>query len=658
MKKNIFIALLLLGLNCLAQVKQIESITSQLEYPLKSQSGFDRLKLIDTLLVKKLENNKEQYRYSYLLKYQKDAVQWALREGSQEDKVYAKLMLARMYGKLSQSLEAIKLGEELLGYEEQLLPNQMADVVAIVSDSYNKLEACNEVLALEPLAQKYFTVKNGHSIPGYTTAERLGTTYFKLGQYQKAILNFNKQAQTYLDIGNSKMSATMYRNMGQAYYKLNEYDLARKYYDTALTVIKLPAKNSTKSQENGISINYFEKTIQGNLGQINFQEGDYDKALKNFLAQLDAARINNDLGASQAISELYYNIAKTYYYKDDLNKAEEYLNKDLNNINELTETKTIIHLYELQGKILLKKDLGTEANRFFDRAQAISDSLQNQQRQRQNLIALAKYDVNLKDIELKTSQQQAAFSRTVATKQWIALIVIGISLLLITFFLVKSQRDKSTIALQKNTLTASLKEKEVLLKEIHHRVKNNLQVITGLLQLQSRKMSSPEMTKVLQDSQRHINSMALVHQMLYQQDDNALIPMQGYLEKLVSQLLYSLSGENFNTEVTVSNNIQLSIDKAIPLGLMLSELVTNTHKYAFDDDNGLVTVSLQELEGGYIFNYRDNGKGLPQDYKKKLKQTLGFRLIEMLAEEMDGITTIDGSDGVSVAVTFKDIEDV
>jgi|GEM_PF-4404725 len=644
----------------MAQIKQIEAITSQLEYPVKTKTGFDRLVMIDTLVVKKTKEAELKKNYTYLLKYQKSALQWAQKEGSLQDVLQAKLMLARFQEKLAHNIEAIKLGEELLNYEEDLRPNQMADIVFLVANAYTKMEAYNEVLALEPLAKKYFTEKNGYAIRGYTSAERIGMTYYSLRQFQKAADNFRKQADAYKASGNQLMVSSMYHNIGLSYFKLKEFEKARKYYDTALVELQKPDGFGYISTRKEGYKDYFKKVIEGNIGQLYFEEGNYDVALPYFLDEMNAATANKNIGESRIITKAYYNLAKIYFYKDEIGQSTYYLDLAFNSIDQFDDTESIILIYELRGKVLLSQNKTKEANTFFDRANEISDSLEKQRLQRQNLLALAKYDVDVKEIALETSQREARLTEKIAANQWIAIIIIGISLLLILFFFLKLQRDKSTIATQKTNLEFSLKEKETLLKEVHHRVKNNLQVISGLLQLQTKKVNTPEMHKVLEDSQRQIHSMALVHQMLYQQDKYSLIPMKNYVEKLVGQLMYSLPGKNIETKIEVGS-IDLGIDAAIPLGLLLSELMTNTSKYAFGPKGGSIKVGLQAVDEAnlptneYVFTYADDGVGLPKDYEKKLSETMGFRLILMLTEEMDGVIDINGTNGVRVTVKFKDV---
>ena len=206
---------------------------------------------------------------------------------------------------------------------------------------------------------------------------------------------------------------------------------------------------------------------------------------------------------------------------------------------------------------------------------------------------------------------------------------------------------------QKVVAEKSLKQKEVLLKEIHHRVKNNLQLISGLLYLQSVKHKNSNVTAMINESQKHINSIALVHEMLYKDDALSLVSMEKYLKELGISLLQVSSQENIKYNFNVIN-VDLPINYATTLGLIINELITNSLKYAFTTKDGIVSVSLKEINPNeYIFSYSDNGKGYEVDNKNNTNKTLGQKLIKMLAEEIEADLTIKNENGLSYIFNFK-----
>ena len=191
----------------------------------------------------------------------------------------------------------------------------------------------------------------------------------------------------------------------------------------------------------------------------------------------------------------------------------------------------------------------------------------------------------------------------------------------------------------------SLREKEVLLKEIHHRVKNNLQVISSLLNLQSQYIHDPEMLKLFQESQFRVRSMALVHEKLYRSASLAEINPADYIRELATQLFrsFGLGKQGVQLEVEVAEGM-LGIDLAIPCGIILNELITNALKYGFPDDrSGVVYVEMnREPSGHAVLVVGDTGVGIPPGLDIRTTDSLGLKLVTMLCEQLQGTLTLIG----------------
>lgn len=201
----------------------------------------------------------------------------------------------------------------------------------------------------------------------------------------------------------------------------------------------------------------------------------------------------------------------------------------------------------------------------------------------------------------------------------------------------------------------SLKEKEVLLKEIHHRVKNNLQIITSLLNLQSAQIKDPEAVMLFRESQSRVRSMALIHEKLYQSKDLARIDFDGYVHDLMVYLFRSYAANPDQIRMHIeTHDIFLGIDTAIPCGLIISELVTNTIKYAFPDGKrGNLYVSLgPEDEGNLLLYVRDDGVGFPENFNWRESDSLGLQLVSTLSSQLHGKIEVSGQGGTSFRITF------
>ncbi|KYK32367.1 MAG: PAS domain S-box protein [Theionarchaea archaeon] len=199
----------------------------------------------------------------------------------------------------------------------------------------------------------------------------------------------------------------------------------------------------------------------------------------------------------------------------------------------------------------------------------------------------------------------------------------------------------------------SLREKEVLLQELHHRVKNNMQIISSLLNLQAGYIGDDHLLEVFKESQNRIKSMALVHERLYESKDMARIDFKAYVQSLTNSLFQSYSAGDITLKTDVKD-ISLTIDNAIPCGLIINELVSNSLKHAFPDKKGEITIALHPLEGNKVeLIVSDNGCGMP-DIDFRSTKSLGLCLVAILAEDqLKGKITLDRTRGIAFHITFQ-----
>ena len=238
-----------------------------------------------------------------------------------------------------------------------------------------------------------------------------------------------------------------------------------------------------------------------------------------------------------------------------------------------------------------------------------------------------------------------------------------------------AELKKSKIELQK-----ALKEKEMLLKEIHHRVKNNLIMISNLLELQSHYINDKTDFDFFRESQNRANSMALIHERFYQSTDLKRIDFGNYIFTLATDLfdVYTVTPDQINLIIDVED-IMLDIDTAIPLGLILNELLTNSLKYAFPVTHGCIpsdgtsacsvdtiplssnetftiNVKFNKSDDKFVLAVKDNGIGFPQNLDYKKTGTLGLELVNRITNQIDGVIELDTSKGTEFKITFKELE--
>jgi PAS domain S-box-containing protein len=217
-------------------------------------------------------------------------------------------------------------------------------------------------------------------------------------------------------------------------------------------------------------------------------------------------------------------------------------------------------------------------------------------------------------------------------------------------------RDISERKAAEGQLRAALSEKDILLREVHHRVKNNLQVVSSLLSLQARATQDAELAKAFEESQNRVQSMALIHEQLYEAQDLADVDFPEYIRQLASRLFrtYQVRADRIEltTEVT---DFRIGVDLAVPCGLILNELISNSLKYAFPGGRqGSILIRVERMhDSSALLTFADDGVGLPADVGFWSTKTLGLRLVRSLVRQLDGEIEVDGPPGVEYRIRFS-----
>ncbi|MFA6507243.1 MAG: transporter substrate-binding domain-containing protein [Treponemataceae bacterium] len=218
-------------------------------------------------------------------------------------------------------------------------------------------------------------------------------------------------------------------------------------------------------------------------------------------------------------------------------------------------------------------------------------------------------------------------------------------------------RDITAKADAERKMQASLKEKEILLKEVHHRVKNNMQVVSSLIQLQAGALKYEEDRILLKETQQRIKTMAQIHELLYRSDDLSSIDAADYIGNIVEDLQISYLEVSGAVQMILElEPVECSMDVAVPLGLIVNEVVSNSFKYASGAPGGtIISVSLKtETAGETHLILADNGPGLPLDWEKRANATLGLTLVQLLASQLNGTLSISGSKGTRIELIFSE----
>jgi PAS domain S-box-containing protein len=221
-----------------------------------------------------------------------------------------------------------------------------------------------------------------------------------------------------------------------------------------------------------------------------------------------------------------------------------------------------------------------------------------------------------------------------------------------------SMTDIDSLKNAEENFRTSLEAKELLLRELHHRVKNNMQIISSLLSLQSQHIKDKRDLKIFESSQTRVKTMAIIYEELYSTQDFTHINLAEYIQNLTKELLTTYITNPRRIKLTVDvKEFKMELETAIPLGLLINEIVSNSLSYAFPDDrNGEIIVKLQKTDDKFVLNVRDNGVGIQEDIDFKKADTLGFQLINNLVNQLDGEIKLNTSKGTAFTVKFSELK--
>ncbi|KAA2239092.1 sensor histidine kinase [Chitinophaga agrisoli] len=265
------------------------------------------------------------------------------------------------------------------------------------------------------------------------------------------------------------------------------------------------------------------------------------------------------------------------------------------------------------------------------------------------------YETQEKESQIAALNQDAKQSKLIKNLTLAGIVATGIIVVLLYRQNRLKQKSNKIITYKNEQLQHLVADKEWLLKEIHHRIKNNLQVIMSLLDSQSRYIDNDAALMAINDSQRRVQAISLIHQKLYQSENTSSIDMPHYIDELLSYLQDSFDTGNRTIIEQDIEPLQLDVAKAIPLGLIINEGIVNAIKYAFPgEQQGIVRISLKYNGAGHLaLNISDNGTGLPPDVDVSKRGSLGFSLMRGLARQLDGVFNIESNNGLHISVRFS-----
>ncbi len=435
----------------------------------------------------------------------------------------------------------------------------------------------------------------------------IGLIYSDKEQYKEGELYTIRSIDLKKKLNQDNKTGFNYRILGTIAYGRKKYRVGIKYLDIA------DKKYSNPVNQKELYKNDFWRA------KILTKLGDYevaDELLTNLIAPFKENFTENDL------ADLYEELAYLYEQMKNKDNAVHYLKEALN-VRKKNGDKE-----DRRGFDEFLFFFNQQESSFDDRVQYIRDK---QEKERLST-------------QIESNRQR---------KIWMYLLfsIITIFLLIIIILFVKAgqRTKKSNILLQQN-----IEQKSVLFREVHHRVKNNFQIISSLLNLQKVTEADDNSKKALTEAKNRIQSMSLVHEMLYRTDDLSKINFEIYCAELARSIVNSYDSDDRVTYEILSDGYVLDLDVAIPLGLILNEGLTNAIKYAFENrENGHIIIELFSRDGENNLIIKDNGVGLKLQSVENEESSLGLELIDILVDQLDGKVKIDGENGTTVHVIIK-----
>ena len=479
--------------------------------------------------------------------------------------------------------------------------------------------------------------ESGDTIEKANALGGVGLANLYLKDYEKAINYYLQQEKILRNLNKEYELSITYTNIGEAYNSLNDYVAALGFHKKALSLReKMNFQLARSNSLHNIAYTYY------------LMKDSADNALKYIERALD---IDKEIRNYDGFAKNYMLLGKMMILKNKRQAGIRYLEQSLTLAQKYNNTSVILETTGALSKLYADEGNFAKAFACLVINNEINDSMVsgNTVKRITQLEMQHDFDRKQNETEVTHLKERLQFETTLRRNRllFVFAIIIG-SLIIATgtviyFSYVKSRKAD--------------KEKEALLKEIHHRVKNNLMVISSLLNLQSASIHDDTTKNAVRESQSRVKSMALIHQLLYQSERFTSIDFPKYLEQLMASLQSTYRQPGRNVEYIIqAEDLKIDIDTAIPLGLITNELATNAYKYAFTDSiYGRIKVDLSRTKDHKcLLQISDNGKGLPADFDLESSSTLGLKLVKILTKQIKAKMNYSNLNGTEFSVIFSE----
>ena len=511
------------------------------------------------------------------------------------------------------------------------------------------LQYCQKALAI--------TIETRDSLHIASMKQNIGAIFFDMKDYDQAIAMLEQALSVYQDFNHYLPATTICNNLANVYATKNDYNQALRYYQQAVK----------EARSGGDKV--FEANILSNIAQMYVSQQQYKTALS--YAQ-QAQTIWKHMSTKKKADynfEFENTMGDIYLGIQQYALARKHYESAFNFMKERGDFSSYLSTYT--GLIRLDSLTGNYQQAFLHQQAltALKDSLASIERIKAVEKLKVQYETEQKDQEIILLQEQSTRQQLEARQQKLiknSFIAGSFALCLLLGlgynryqFKQKALRvmgeQKAEILMQKQQVERKNEENKLLLKEIHHRVKNNLQIVLSILNAQADSLQDQKAIGAVLESQHRVHSMALIHQNLYQSDNLNQIQAQQYLQEMVETVYssYHQVGQPVRLQLNIED-LSLNMSTAVPVGLIVTELVTNACKHAFTKAEGELTVSLKaDTSSQYRLTVADNGPGLPADFDINQAHSLGLQLVYGLTQQLDGELLIENHAGAHFDLLFR-----
>ncbi|MEL7003022.1 MAG: histidine kinase dimerization/phosphoacceptor domain -containing protein [Bacteroidota bacterium] len=486
----------------------------------------------------------------------------------------------------------------------------------------------------------------------------LAAIYQRTGGLDKAIDNYKKSLSLLQDTNDFRTHIAILNNASSLYRIMLKFSESRELLVEALRI----------SEEN--NYNAYRYKILQNIGYTYYREGDIETSVKYFRRSYALIKKTNNTFQLVTVS---CSLGEALYKLDFYDESRQVLDDAVATFPKLEDNRYSADLKAMIFHSRSRLDSATKnyasSLEYYKKYAAWRDSIAVYELREKVAAIEGAFETEKKDKEIKLLTAENDLQKESARRERnvkAGLITGTILLLLLLFvafnrYLIK-KRAVATIKVQKRAIEEKSKENELLIKEIHHRVKNNLQIILSLLNAQTFATGGNKQAyDIIIESQNKVKSMALIHENLYSTDNFIKIPTVNYFRDLIKHI--EASYDHTDKPLKIVSNIQdsqINMALAVPLGLIVNELITNSYKYAFENHEGDNEVTINFKKGNSTRTYElqvfDNGSGMPVDFEFTDSNSFGLQMIQGLVRQLEGKIEHRIGDGVGFNIHVRDVE--